>query len=292
MWFDNDRKLKQTITNLQMLVVGAKLKRLMNNDSDLSEKIMLLWKYILRNGLIDCKTMLISDGALPNCTADGNYKPIYNQGVLVGALVELWRLFKDPLYLSMANSVAYATITLKSINGILTEWCDFQECNDDSKMYKGIFVRNLRYLMDAPGMVGTDTREFYSEWLDRNIRSVLEKNMCYPRGEPKRCHVVYKEGPPFNNCTGPVFSENWHGPYDFTEPMQQTSVLELFTANIKPGTVCKGEPCVYDPQTPPSHPLTCKDDPCPPGQDCCSYGGSSTCCELEQKCKNHMCIVQ
>ncbi|XP_041357624.1 uncharacterized protein LOC121374585 [Gigantopelta aegis] len=291
MWFDNNRNSKQTITNVQMLVVGAKLHRLTKrNDTQLLDKVMLVWRYILKNGLVDTKTMLISDGARQNCTADGNYNPTYNQGVFVGALVELWKLLRDPQYLSMANAVANATITLKSVNGTLTEWCDFQVCNDDTKMYKGIFTRNLRYLMDAPGMVGTTAREQYSQWLNHNILSVLENNICYPRGVPKTCHVVYKDGPPFNNCTGPVFSENWHGPYNYTAPMQQTSVLELFTANIKLGTLCKGDACAYDPPTPAPHPLTCKDDPCPPGQDCCSYGGSYTCCDSDQQCKNHVCV--
>ena len=37
--------------------------------------------------------------------------------------------------------------------GVLTELCDVQQqgCNLDAKAFKGIFVRNLRYLVDATG---------------------------------------------------------------------------------------------------------------------------------------------
>ena len=41
-----------------------------------------------------------------------------------------------------------------TFSGVLTELCDVKQqdgCNLDAKAFKGIFVRNLRYLVDATG---------------------------------------------------------------------------------------------------------------------------------------------
>ena len=68
--------------------------------------------------------------------------------------------------------------------------------------------------------------------------------------------------------------------------MAQTSAMDLLNANIFGGKViCKGPKCKYDPVNPPPQKLSCKDNPCPKGQDCCTSGGTYyTCCAPGQKC--------
>ena len=122
-----------------------------------------------------------------------------------------------------------------------------------------------------------------------------------PRSTPpylkdEKCHIVYLDGPPFYDGTGPVFGSAWNKPIKEARPMMQNSALDLLTAGIKHNVSCVGEGCNYDPPTPPPKALTCSDNPCPTGQDCCKFPGpcalcpsSYTCCATGQKCNNGVC---
>ncbi|CAH1792785.1 unnamed protein product [Owenia fusiformis] len=285
-YWDNTFASKQTITNVEMLVLGARLFRLKGgNDTVLWSRLIETWKFIEVNNLINSSTFLIADGIFDNnCSSNYAYKPTYNNGVLIGGLVELWRIINNDDLLELAHKVANATMVLKSNNSILTEWCDFTGCDDDALMYKGLFVRNLRYLMDVSN---STKREFYNNWLQRNIDGILANNTC--RKPLVDCKIVYRDGSPFNDATGPVFGTNWHGPYNFSAPMQQTGVLEIFLSATVPGVQCMGQGCSYDPPVPPAKHLTCDDKPCPPGEPCCKYNGAYTCCDTTQKCINSVC---
>ena len=88
-----------------------------------------------------------------------------------------------------------------------------------------------------------------------------------------------------------VFGVAYSGPYNYSAPMQQTAVLDLFVSGILPNTTCLGNSCNFDPPIPPPLPLTCQDNPCPSDQPCCEYQNEYyTCCESTQKCKNGECV--
>jgi mannan endo-1,6-alpha-mannosidase len=256
MWFDQSMMSKDTITNVQMLQLGAKLYRLQGtNDTDLLAKVNQVWKFILINQLVNRDTFLTAGRAdlAGNCGNDGDYLWTYNSGVIAGGLLEMSRILEDNYYLELAHRIANATIVLKSVNGTFTESCDpSHTCDDDAKMFKGIFVRNLRYLMDASNAT---TRARYALWLKDNMAAVMTNDRCEVTGKTSKCCVIYADGPPFNDKTGPVFSESWRGPFNYSAPMQQTSVLDLFVSIIRPGTICTGPGCSYDPPTPPPHHL-------------------------------------
>ena len=105
------------------------------------------------------------------------------------------------------------------------------------------------------------------------------------------CHIVYLDGPPAFNKTGPVFGSAWFKPITEARPEGQVSVLELFTAGMHPNVSCVGKACTYDPPSPPPKHLTCQDNPCPIGQECCKYPETSsyTCCAPNQKCTQGYC---
>ena len=105
------------------------------------------------------------------------------------------------------------------------------------------------------------------------------------------CHIIYLDGPPSYNKTGPVFGSAWYKPVKEARPEAQVSVLELFTAGIHLNVSCVGKACTYDPPTPPPKHLTCHDNPCPTGQECCKYPDtdSYTCCAPNQKCSYGYC---
>ena len=282
MWFDNLFASKQTITNAQMLQLSAKLYRLTNN-ADYLKKMNQLYDFIMNNKIINATTFLITDGVTANCTPDGVYGPTYNSGVMLGAMTEIYKLTKNTAYLDLAYNITFGLIVQYSNDeGVLVEYCE-PNCDDDALMYKGLFARNVRYLMDELDDQVKHDGLLY--WFKLQIVSNTIYNVC-DLDPITKCNISYKDGPPYFNKSGPVFSPDWRGPFTYGAPMQQTSVLDLFVSAILPGTQCSGPYCDYDPSYPAPQPLTCGSHPCPQGEDCCEYSPytSYTCCYSNQHC--------
>jgi len=71
----------------------------------------------------------------------------YNQGVVLGGLVELNRAAPDPSYLKAASGIAKAAIeTLVDSNDVIHDTCEPNSCDANARQFKGIFIRNLRLL--------------------------------------------------------------------------------------------------------------------------------------------------
>ncbi|KAL4230492.1 hypothetical protein ACF0H5_010874 [Mactra antiquata] len=282
MWFDYTYVSKQTITNVQMLQLSARLYRL-TKQKQYYDQMNMLYMFIMNNSLINETTYLVSDSLNSDCTVSDIYGPTYNSGVMVGALAEVYKITHDPLILDLAFKVTIGKIEHSSnADGIFYEYCE-PYCDDDALMYKGLFVRNVRYLMDV--LTDPVRRDYLQSWLELQIDSNLKYNLC-DLNPITKCNISYKDGPPYFNKSGPAFSPDWRGPFTYGAPMQQTSVLELFIAAIKPDTICAGKYCNFDPQYPAPQPLTCGSKPCPQGEDCCEYSPytSYTCCDPSQHC--------
>ena len=167
------------------------------------------------------------------------------------------------------------------------EPCDRDySCNLDANIFKGIFVRNLRYLLDVTQ--SRTQREIYNGFLRTNIAALEKKASCQPLHN-KTCHIVYLDGPPSYPPTGPVYDSVWPGPFNQSRPIQQTAALDLLLAGVEEEVRCRGEGCHYDPHHPKPQPLTCRDDPCPEGQQCCQYHSQYTCCAQGQTCSQGYC---
>ncbi|SMY29540.1 unnamed protein product [Zymoseptoria tritici ST99CH_1A5] len=96
----------------------------------------------------------------------------YNQGVILGALVELAHLTSNETYLDLAASIAHAGIAALATphGGILTEIGSEEGMDPTGAQFKGVFVRNLGYLNVKLGGV----REF-ENFLRKNADSVWDK---------------------------------------------------------------------------------------------------------------------
>ena len=99
---------------------------------------MLNTHYNINNG-IDLKT----------CQNDNGTVWSYNQGVILGGLVELHQAAPNDLYLATAEKIALAAIEHMSDSiGILHEPCE-PNCGNDGPQFKGIFMRNLQILQSV-----------------------------------------------------------------------------------------------------------------------------------------------
>lgn len=147
---------------------------------------------------------LINDGLkdLSSCRPDGATFT-YNQGVILGGLLELNRATNDQSYLDQAVRIADAATTKLSPNGILREPGESDQCNNDGASFKGVFVRNLGELSRALG-------NKYHDYLVRNAQSAYDND----------------------RSNGNQYGTHWAGPFVETGMSCQHSVLDLMNASL------------------------------------------------------------
>ncbi|KAI0399384.1 glycoside hydrolase family 76 protein [Xylaria palmicola] len=105
------------------------------------------WAWFKSSGMIN-GDHLINDGLDSSCKNNGMKTWTYNQGVILGALVELSKATGDKSLLTEASSIATATIVHLTRDGILYEGCE-PDCGADGAQFKGVFMRNLGELQRA-----------------------------------------------------------------------------------------------------------------------------------------------
>lgn len=204
-WWNTSRTYKNAIPNELFLSIAAKLA---NRTSGRASAFYLNWAqqewtWFKNSGMINAQN-LINDGlnsSNPNaCTNNGATTWSYNQGVILGGLVELYRADNDPTLLPQAEAIANAAIAHLTQNGILTDPGSMS--GGDAPQFKGIFLRNLMALYVA------DPDPRYQAFADANAKSI----------------VASDQGP---SCE---FGALWQGPFDSADATRQTSALDALIA--------------------------------------------------------------
>ena len=206
-WWSKDRNYKNAIANELFLSVAAHLA---NRSSGPLRKQYLRWgnrewKWFEATGMINAKG-LVNDGldkartvAGPrSCTNNGRTTWTYNQGVVLGGLVELAAASRDQALILPAQNIASAAISqLVDANGILHDPCE-PKCGGDGVQFKGIFVRNLVLLDKAHPNIA------YESFVDKNADTLWRD----ARG------------------TNFQLAERWSGPFDTANAASETSALD------------------------------------------------------------------
>ncbi|WP_260741561.1 glycoside hydrolase family 76 protein [Tunturiibacter lichenicola] len=206
-WWSKDRKYKNAIANELFLSVAAHLA---NRTSGAKRKQYLdwgkrEWKWFDATGMINAEG-LINDGLTierggtdtGSCANNGRPTWTYNQGVILGGLVELAAASHDATLRLPAHKIAKATIVqLADANGVLHDSCE-PTCGADGVQFKGIFVRNLIMLDEA------HANEEYESFIEKNADSL------------------------WRNARGPNFQlgERWSGPFASANAASQTSAID------------------------------------------------------------------
>jgi predicted alpha-1,6-mannanase (GH76 family) len=140
-------KNKNAIPNSLFLQVAAKLHQRTPGDAGAGSYLdwaQREWSWFKNSGMLGADQRVV-DGLndLSACKPDG---PVftYNQGVLLGALVDLADATGDASLLDQASAIANATIeTMADAQGTLKE----TPCGGDiCTQFKGVFMRNLAHL--------------------------------------------------------------------------------------------------------------------------------------------------
>ncbi|PVI01074.1 glycoside hydrolase family 76 protein [Periconia macrospinosa] len=104
--------------------------------------------WFVNSGMIN-ERGTINDGLTDDCKNNNRTTWSYNQGVILGGLVELNRASPNPSHLTLATRTAKAAIAeLADENGILHDKCG-PTCGPDASQFKGIFARGLQALQAA-----------------------------------------------------------------------------------------------------------------------------------------------
>lgn len=206
-YWSKDRNYVNAIANELYLTVAAALGNRISDQRDHYINIAKnQWQWFKNSGMINSNN-LVNDGLTDDCQNNGRDTWTYNQGVILGGLTELYKATGNYDYINQANAIANAAMrTLVDGNGILIEAnkCDVgkSECSHDLEQFKGIFIRNLRYLHKvAPNNA-------YKNFILRNADAVWSKNR---NGDNK-------------------FGVAWAGPYFDASMMTDSSALDALVA--------------------------------------------------------------
>lgn len=206
-WWQKPAHYKNAIANELFLTVAASLANRTKGERSASylawaEKE---WAWFKASGMIGAQN-LVNDGLTstdPNsCKNNGERAWTYNQGVILGGLVELYKADKDPTLLPQAEAIANAAMANLTVKGILTE---STVSGNDTPQFKGIFVRNLGILYKAA------PSDRYKAFIDSNAASIWAND----------------RGPNY------AFGAMWQGPFDSANAIHQSSALDTLVAALE-----------------------------------------------------------
>lgn len=166
-WWSKQRNYKNAIANELFLAIAARLHLRTPNDTgsgsylDWAQKE---WSWFKKSGMIN-RENLVNDGLNSACQNNGQTTWTYNQGVILGGLVDLFKGTNDASLLTQAQAIADAAIRNLAPNGILREPCE-PDCGADGPQFKGIFIRNLIDLQQAT------QKETYKAFILQNADSI------------------------------------------------------------------------------------------------------------------------
>ena len=207
LWWRKNRDYKNAIANELFLSVAAHLANRTGDRAQQSEYAgwaVREWDWFRHSGMIE-HDHLISDGLNLNCQDNHGRKWSYNQGVILGGLVELSRLSGQRRVLPEARRIADAAIRkLVDAKGILHDPCE-PKCSGDGTQFKGIFVRNLALLNQLT------SQKRYRQFIAVNARSILMND----------------QGP--GHSLGPV----WSGPPQASTASTQSSAIDALVAALQ-----------------------------------------------------------
>lgn len=202
---------KNAISNELYFTLAAALHNRLPGDELYLGRSLQAWTWFNASGMVN-SAHLVNDGLTGDTCANNNATTwTYNQGVILGGLVELYRATGDGGYVTTARQVADAVLASGAlvVDGVLTEPCEAGgNCDFNQQAFKGIFMRYLGQLDETLSA----TRPYQAL-----IRATAE--------------TVWRGG---RNETG-YFGVRWNGPFDNATVATQASAASLMIAAMDLG---------------------------------------------------------
>ncbi|KAJ2905435.1 glycoside hydrolase family 76 protein [Zalerion maritima] len=190
------------IANELYLAVAASLANRHSDGSYYQDIASVQWTWLQNSGMIN-ENNTFNDGLDDNCENNGLQVWSYNQGVVLGGLVELSKAAGDSSLLDEAHKIAQGGMDALTVDGVLKEISCEPGCGGDGPQFKGIFMRNLRYLHEA------SPKDIYKDYILNNADSIWS-----------------------NNQHATQFGLIWAGPFDEADAARQSSALDAIVAAV------------------------------------------------------------
>lgn len=204
--WNKTKTYKSAISNELFLTVAARLHLRTPGDTTYLDWAKREWGWFSQSGMIEENGQIV-DGVNGDTCEIGGPPYTYNQGVIVGGLVELWRATKDESLLTAAEKIADGALAnMTNATGVFIEKvCDPMCGEGDGVQFKGVFARNLALLYEAKPK---DTyRSFFirqSDALWNDARSDANELGKY-----------------------------WQGPFDMAEAKRQSAGLDALVGAVR-----------------------------------------------------------
>lgn len=208
-WDIEFRTYQNAISNELYLTLTARLHSLISGDDKYLNQSLVEWDWFAATGMINAED-LINDGLTEDaaCVNNGQTVWTYNQGVLLGGLVDLFEATGNASFIESARAVADAVLSSDVLvqDGILTEDCaPGPDCETDAPIFKGIFMRYLSKLDKALAL-----ERPYRDFIEANARSAYE---------------IARNGSDF-------YGYLWQEPFDNFTIARQVSAVNLMVAGL------------------------------------------------------------
>ncbi|MER7282504.1 glycoside hydrolase family 76 protein [Dactylosporangium sp. NPDC000244] len=181
-WWDRERTYKNAVTIGLYLRLTAALHNRIAGDAAWLNKATTGWAWFQNSGMINSSN-LVNDGLTSACANNGQTVWTYNQGLAIGAAMELYRATGNTAYQDAARRLGTAALGSGLVrNGILTESCDpGQSCDDNQKQFKGVF---MRYLAEAGQFQTFADTQANSLWSTRDSLNRIGSRWAAPPSPP------------------------------------------------------------------------------------------------------------
>lgn len=201
---------KHTITNGLFMIGAARLHQRspgQANGRTYLQWAQDAWAWLRDHDLVN-GDHLVENGLSDECEVQRGSHFTYNQGVVIGGLIELGKAEGDEALIDLAHRIALATMSkLVYEDGVLKEHRE-PELTGDSSQFKGVFMRHLATL--------------YEVRPDARIKAFIEKNAD---ALWERARMVETDE------IGGV----WTGPFDVADAARQSSALDALNAAVLVG---------------------------------------------------------
>lgn len=209
---------KNAITNGLFLTLSSQLAHEFPTDSTYLTWAKKSWEWYKNSGMINAD-YLVNDGLSSSGVNNNGITWTYNQGMLIGGLVGLFKVTGDTAYLIEAQKLANAAMLyLADTNlNVLQDICEWKNAcvpNPNSGQFKGVFMRYFIELTEVT--YDPELRAKYKKFILDSADSNWENNRNV------------------NNQFGHMWTGSTSSaPNNAPDPILQTSSLNVFIAAVR-----------------------------------------------------------